>query len=67
MEITQGTLTGEQEAFARHRAAVPGSASPLGGTFFYHDSMGVTWRWLVSADGRVLDTTSFANTAARAV
>ena len=66
MDIAQETLTGEQEAFARCRCAIPGGISPLGGRFFYSENLGLTWRWLVSADGRVLETTSFAHAAARA-
>jgi hypothetical protein len=48
-----------QQRFAVRRAAIAGGHSPLGGRFFYHHGRDVTWRWLVSDDGLVLQTVGF--------
>jgi hypothetical protein len=59
VETARWILTGPQVAFARRHGAVAGSASPLGGTFFYGPGLGVLWRWLVRPDGLVAEIVSF--------
>ena len=61
---TSHTLTTAQERFAQEHRAVPGERSLADERmmFFYREGTMLTRRWLVDADGRVVQLDSFART-----